>query len=436
VPPGAISAAVARADSIRASGTSTTGSGVLAYGTATYDGAPTNVPLNAPIVGMAANPAGPGYWLVAADGGVFNYGGAGFYGSGGSINLNGPIVGIAATPDGKGYWLVAADGGIFTFGDAQFYGSTGNVRLNQPIVGMAATSNGGGYWLVASDGGIFEFGNAHFYGSTGDIALNAPVVGMAADPSNQGYWLVGADGGIFNFGDAPFLGTPAAAGVANWVTGMAATSNGEGYWIANVDGAVYNYGNASFYGNNLDTTRTGITGGIVAGPGNQGYWLWQPDQFDVAFTHPGGGGAIVAEAASQVGPDPDAGTFCNPYGPCEEWCALFATWVWEHAGVPIPQYAFVGDVYNWAADDTHVLPPTALPAPGDAVLYGTGPQNVDTAVHMGIVAQVWRDGAIDTIEGDAGPGPFGEYNTIINGPFLISDSNVYNGEPIFGFAVP
>ena len=51
--------------------------------------------------------------------------------------LNKPIVGMAATPDGKGYWLVASDGGIFTFGDARFYGSTGGKHLNQPVVGMA-----------------------------------------------------------------------------------------------------------------------------------------------------------------------------------------------------------------------------------------------------------------------------------------------------------
>ena len=42
--------------------------------------------------------------------------------------LNRPIVGMAATPDGRGYWLVAADGGVFTFGDATFYGSAGARR--------------------------------------------------------------------------------------------------------------------------------------------------------------------------------------------------------------------------------------------------------------------------------------------------------------------
>jgi hypothetical protein len=96
----------------------------------------------------------------------------------------------------------------------------------------------------------------------------------------------------------------------------------------------------------------------------------------------------------------------------------------------------VGSVYDWAAVHTRVLPPTARPAPGDFVLYGTGPATVGTAVHMGIVAQVWPDGAIDTVEGDAGPGPAGGFNVILNGPFLPADSRTYNGFPIFAYAVP
>ena len=79
--------------------------------------------------------------------------------------LSSPIVGMAATPAGKGYWEVASDGGVFSFGDATFYGSMGGTPLNQPIVGMAATSDGKGYWEVASDGGVFSFGDATFYGS-------------------------------------------------------------------------------------------------------------------------------------------------------------------------------------------------------------------------------------------------------------------------------
>ncbi len=79
-----------------------------------------------------------GYYMVASDGGLFTYGDASFLGLAGSLPLNKPVVGMAATPDGGGYWLVATDGGIFNYGDANFYGSTGSIVLNQPVVGMAA----------------------------------------------------------------------------------------------------------------------------------------------------------------------------------------------------------------------------------------------------------------------------------------------------------
>ena len=37
---------------------------------------------------------------------------------------------------------------------------------------------------------------------------------------------------------------------------------------------------------------------------------------------------------------------------------------------------------------------------------------------MGLVAQVWPDGAVVTIEGDAGPSPDGKHGFVANGPFL------------------
>lgn len=410
--------------------------GVLTYGDAVFAGGAPSAPLSAPVVAMAADPANNGYWVVAADGGVFAYGGAPYYGSTGGININSPIVGMAGTPDGHGYWLVAADGGVFTFGNAPFYGSMGATRLNSPVVGMAATPDGHGYWLAAADGGIFTFGDAKFFGSMGAIKLNSPAVGMAATPSGNGYWLVAGDAGIFTFGDAGFFGTPAAHGIAGWATGIAPTKDGQGYWIANATGAVYYEGDAVTYGNNLATPRAEPIGAIARTNSGKGYFLLEPDAFQTGFAHPGGGGAIVMGAASQIAGDPVNGYFCNPYGPCEAWCALFATWAWEQGGIPIPRFAFVGDIYTWASQHTRVLPPWARPAAGDIILYGTGPQNVFTAEHTGIVAQVWPDGSIDTIEGDAGPGPTGYLNVIINGPFLPSHSMEYNGMPIFGFAVP
>jgi hypothetical protein len=79
---------------------------------------------------------------VAADGGIFTFGNAPFYGSTGAMRLNRPVVGMAANPHGGGYWLVASDGGIFTFGSVPFWGSTGSQRLLFPIIAMAATTKG------------------------------------------------------------------------------------------------------------------------------------------------------------------------------------------------------------------------------------------------------------------------------------------------------
>ncbi len=207
---------------------------VHAYGVATAQGSLQSMALHAPVVGIATNPQGTGYWLTGADGGVFAFGDAHFFGSTGALTLAKPVVGVAPTPSGKGYWLVASDGGVFAFGDAQFFGSTGGIALVKPVVGIAATPSGKGYWLVASDGGVFAFGDAQFFGSTAKISLATPVVGVTATPSGLGYWLVSADGGVFAFGDAQFHGSAFGSGV-NDVTGIAATSDG-GYLISRASG--------------------------------------------------------------------------------------------------------------------------------------------------------------------------------------------------------
>jgi hypothetical protein len=274
--------------------------------------------------------------------------------------------------------------------------------------------------------------------------LNSPVVGMAATPDGRGYWEVAADGGIFTFGNAGFYGSTGNRNLGASVAGMAATADGGGYWLAGSDGAIYPFGDAVNYGSNAGVVPTAPVAAIAATADSRGYWLLDPDAFPTAFTHPAlpspvpSAAAIVNDASSQVGGDPDwaQGEFCNPYGPCEPWCSLFATWAWEAGGVPIPRYAFTGDMYTWASQHGGVFPPWAWPVRGSAVLYGTGPWSVATSVHVGIVAQVWPDGAIATVEGDAGPGPPGRFNVIINGPFLPSQSPAYNGFPIYAFAVP
>ena len=415
------------------------GGGLSGFGDAASSDPLQGVALNAPVVGMAPDRPDGGFWLASADGGVYAVGNAPFLGSMGGTELTGPVVGIAATPDGKGYWMVAIDGGIFTFGDAPFYGSMGGHHLNQPVVGMAPTPDGRGYWLVAADGGIFTFGDAQFYGSTGSMHLNAPIVGMAATPDGGGYWLVAQDGGIFTFGDAPFKGSLGGTNLQSGIVAMAASARGDGYWLLEWNGDVFAFGTAGTYGHPTGSPTAAPYTGLVPTADGKGYWLLEPDGFDYSFANPppvGGYPSIVAAAASQIQPDPDSGYFCNPYGPCEAWCALFATWAWQAGGVPIPSYGFTGDIYDWAAASTQVLAPTARPVAGDAVLYGTGPQNAATSVHVGIVAQVWPDGAIDTVEGDAGPGVTGHLAVVVNGPFLPTDSVASGNYPVYAFAQP
>ena len=83
-----------------------------------------------------------------------------------------------------------------------------------------------------------------------------------------------------------------------------------------------------------------------------------------------------------------------------------------------------------------MLPPWATPAVGDAVLYGSGPQSTATSVHVGIVTEIWPDGAIMTVAGDSGPGRDGYLSVALDGPFLPLDSATYNGVGIYAFAQP
>jgi hypothetical protein len=181
-------------------------------------------------------------WVVAADGLVADLGLACPHGDVRGIPLNQPVVGIAATATGDGYWLAAADGGVFSFGDAVFHGSLGGVRLNAPVVAIAATPTGGGYWLVAGDGGVFAFGDAGFFGSLGAYRLRSPIVGMTPRRSGRGYWLVGRDGGVFTFGDAPFAGADPTGGVS---VGVAPTATDAGYWVLHADGGPAPFGDAT-----------------------------------------------------------------------------------------------------------------------------------------------------------------------------------------------
>jgi hypothetical protein len=147
----------------------------------------------------------------------------------------------------------------------------------------------------------------------------------------------------------------------------------------------------------------------------------------------GNGSQIVKVAESQLGKGGEpAGPDCTIYGPCEEWCSLFASWVWQHAGVPLPgstaTYGYSGSLYTWTKEHKgRVLPATATPAPGDAVFYGASSSE---SVHVGIVQHVYPDGQITEIDGNDDHDEVGT-----TGPLLPSQATV-QGQHIYGYAQP
>ncbi len=308
---------------------------------------------------------------------------------------------MAATPDGKGYWLVAGDGGVFSFGDATFYGSMGATHLVAGVTGIAATRDGKGYWMVAGDGGIFAFGDAVFYGSLGTKPPPDSIAGMATTPDGAGYWMVGNGGSVYPFGDAQTFGTSASTKPVAPVAALTPTSDGQGYWLLEPDDWSYSFSAA------VALRPDGLRRGH--GPRHQ----------------PG-----------RPRPRHRPGPTATPTGPANNGARCSSRGCGRTRGSPIPSIPFTGNIYAWAAAHGRILPSNVLPAPGDAVLFGTGPGSTATSVHTGLVVEAWPDDAVLTVEGDAGPAASGQLATIINGPFLIRDSESYNGVPVYAVAQP
>lgn len=104
------------------------------------------------------------------------------------------------------------------------------------------------------------------------------------------------------------------------------------------------------------------------------------------------------------------------------WCSVFVTWVWQQAGVKIPELPYSGDVGEWAQKNTKFK--RNNPQPGDAILYGRGFNDME---HIGIVTSV-RGNKITTIEGNVS-------NAVTKrAPFEWKTDQ--NPAPVFGFASP
>jgi len=106
---------------------------------------------------------------------------------------------------------------------------------------------------------------------------------------------------------------------------------------------------------------------------------------------------IVALAQSQLGQrESPPGSNCTKFGPCEAWCADFATWVWRQAGVSaIGRIAWVPALVQWGKQHgTWKAGSDNNPKPGDLVIF--------SGLHVGIVETVRASGMITIIAGNTG----------------------------------
>jgi hypothetical protein len=88
---------------------------------------------------------------------------------------------------------------------------------------------------------------------------------------------------------------------------------------------------------------------------------------------------------------------CTPHNiyrnTCQQWCAYFASWVWQHAGIKVPTYGYTGDFVSWAPSHYHPRGQYS-PHTGDLVIF----QNDE---HTGIVSYS-SNGKIAIVAGNYG----------------------------------
>jgi CHAP domain len=135
---------------------------------------------------------------------------------------------------------------------------------------------------------------------------------------------------------------------------------------------------------------------------------------------------IVALARSQLGQaERPPGSNCTRFGPCEAWCAHFATWVWRQSRVPrIGRIAWVPALVAWAQQHRAWKPGYDNdPQPGDMAIF--------SGLHVGIVERVLPTGAITIIAGNTSTN-----NVARRGPASPSRGSTMGPAAISGYVSP
>jgi hypothetical protein len=118
---------------------------------------------------------------------------------------------------------------------------------------------------------------------------------------------------------------------------------------------------------------------------------------------------VLRRAQSQLGvhEDPPGSNICaytKWYGTSGPWCGMFVSWVFSHAGLPLPATTAKGFAYtpSGAAWFQRQGRWTRTPWPGYVVFFNWPGDSINRISHVGIVESVRVDGSVITIEGNTG----------------------------------
>ncbi|MGC8626711.1 MAG: hypothetical protein ACP5VR_03995, partial [Acidimicrobiales bacterium] len=211
-------------------------------------------------VGVAPRPLHAGGWVAYASGAVAAYGGAPNFGS--LVGVVSPVVGIAANSSGTGYWLVTRSGEVFPFGEARAYSGP---RVRTPALGIASSTDGHGYFVLDGADQVISYGDA-----AGCLAPKGPkFTAIATEPFHRGLWLLGANGKVYDVcGAARYPAEDFGRAPGQQVIGFGAASLGGSYWEATLSGQATGVGRSPLRKDNaaitLKVIGQGGTGTLLA----------------------------------------------------------------------------------------------------------------------------------------------------------------------------
>lgn len=134
---------------------------------------------------------------------------------------------------------------------------------------------------------------------------------------------------------------------------------------------------------------------------------------------------VLATAAAQAGisekpPFSNRTKFSEWYGLIGPWCAMYVSWVFWHAGFPLPPIrtpkgaAYCPDFVNYAKKNGLWRGPETTPKPGWLVLFDFPGDGVNRPSHIGVVERVLPDGRISTWEGNTSGGGGRDGGSVVN----------------------